>query len=107
MIMYISQNRERLVILFNGEEEWRWTGCFELVSEPPLKLLSTPLKISSRVSRMWARDRPSRKLHCLHECIPHVSSDRAGTNIFYMNPRHLFESVFEQRIINVGNLVIR
>jgi hypothetical protein len=47
---------------------------------------------------MRARDRPSRQFHCLHECIPHVSSDRAGTNIFYMNPRHLFESVFEQRI---------
>jgi hypothetical protein len=49
-IMYISQNRERLVILFNGEEEWRWASCFELVSEPLLNLLSTPLKISSPAS---------------------------------------------------------
>jgi hypothetical protein len=33
------------------------------------------------VSRMRARDRPSRKLHCLHECIPHVSSDRADLGV--------------------------
>jgi hypothetical protein len=49
-IMYISQNRERLVILFNGEEEWRWASCFELVSEPLLNWWSTPLKNSSPAS---------------------------------------------------------
>ena len=73
-IMYISQNRERLAILFyDGDEEWRWASAFEVVSEASEQpctpnLLCSNLTISSRASALQCDD-----------VVRHFKSWRLGT----------------------------